>query len=150
MDKTLVENWNRIVHRNDTVYIVGDFIFRAKCTPDEYLSVLKGRKHLIIGNHDSKLLKNEEAMAMFVESTPYLKLDDKGRQVILCHYPIAEWDGYFRDKCYHLFGHVHNNFKNPWHGFMSKLHNCWNVGVDVTGYRPVTLDELIEGNVAHI
>ena len=40
MDKTLVENWNRIVHRNDTVYIVGDFIFRAKCTPDEYLSVL--------------------------------------------------------------------------------------------------------------
>ncbi|MBQ6398581.1 MAG: hydrolase, partial [Clostridia bacterium] len=48
----LIERWNRKVHRNDTVYIVGDFIFRCHRPPEEYFDLLKGKKHLILGNHD--------------------------------------------------------------------------------------------------
>ena len=52
MDAALICNWNSKVHRNDTVYIVGDFFFRAKRPAGDYLRELKGRKHLLIGNHD--------------------------------------------------------------------------------------------------
>lgn len=149
MDITLINNINARVKEDDDLYILGDFSFKGK-NPTEYLSRIHGKKHLIIGNHDGKLINNKEAMAMFEDVAPYRKINDNGRQVILCHYPIAEWDGFFRTNAYHLFGHVHNNFQNPWHEFMSKLHNNWNVGVDVTGYEPVTLDELIEGKTKNL
>ena len=35
--------------------------------PIVYLKQLKGRKHLIVGNHDRKLLKNPESQMYFVE-----------------------------------------------------------------------------------
>ena len=143
MNETIINNINAKVKNNDDLYILGDFSYKCK-NPVDYLSKINGKKHLIIGNHDGKLLENKVAMKMFIEATPYLKINDNSRQVILCHYPIAEWDGFFRERTYHLFGHVHNNFNNPWYEFMSKQHNCWNVGVDVTNFQPVTLDELIK------
>ena len=82
---------------------------------------------------------------MFVDIKHYDKINDNGRQVVLCHYPIAEWDGYFKG-VYHLYGHVHNNFANPWYKIMGSLKNCYNVGVDVCDYKPVTLDELIKNH----
>lgn len=60
MDAELIERWNRKVHRNDTVYIVGDFIFRCRRPPEEYFDLLKGKKHLILGNHDKYWLKKVE------------------------------------------------------------------------------------------
>jgi len=57
MDEELIERWNRKVHKNDTVYIVGDFIFRCHRPPEEYFDLLKGKKHLILGNHDKYWLK---------------------------------------------------------------------------------------------
>lgn len=57
MDATLIKNWNDKVARNDTVYILGDFLFRAKRFPEECLSELKGKKHLIIGNHEKYWMK---------------------------------------------------------------------------------------------
>ena len=30
---------------------------------------------------------------------------DNGRRVIMCHYPIIEWDGYFRGS-YLVYGHI--------------------------------------------
>ena len=35
-------------------------------------------------------------------------ISDEGRQVVLCHYPIANWYNQFRGAV-HLYGHVHNN-----------------------------------------
>ena len=43
MDTVLIKNWNDKVSRNDIVYIVGDFLFRAKRLAEEYLSELKGK-----------------------------------------------------------------------------------------------------------
>lgn len=142
MDKTIIDNINSIVKPDDDLYILGDFSFKSGKNPVEYLKQINGKKHLIIGNHDGIILSNNEARKQFVEITNYKRIDDNGRMVILCHYPIAEWDGYFRGS-YHLFGHVHNNFNNPWYKYMSSLNNCYNVGVDVTDFKPVTLDQLI-------
>lgn len=58
MDHTLIELWNRKVSREDDVYIVGDFACRNEREEEWYLRQLKGRKYLIVGNHDKKLLGN--------------------------------------------------------------------------------------------
>ena len=52
MDQALIDNWNRRVQPQDTIYILGDLMFRNKKPPEEYLRQLNGKKHLIIGNHD--------------------------------------------------------------------------------------------------
>ena len=51
MDAALIANWNRRVTDRDTVYITGDLCFRT-ADPLRYLTKLKGKKHLILGNHD--------------------------------------------------------------------------------------------------
>jgi calcineurin-like phosphoesterase family protein len=56
------------------------------------------------------------------------------------HYPIEEWDGFFRGS-YHLYGHVHNNDNG-----LRIIDRRYNVGVDVNDFEPKTLDELIEVN----
>ena len=60
MDKTIIDNWNGRISDNDDVYILGDFSYKSENTIT-YLKHLKGKKHLLIGNHDSRLLKTRLA-----------------------------------------------------------------------------------------
>lgn len=52
MNRTLVDNWNSRVTERDDVFILGDMFYRKKEGVEEILRKLKGRKHLIVGNHD--------------------------------------------------------------------------------------------------
>ena len=61
MDAVLIQLWNSRVTKNDQVYILGDFAFHNEKPYSWYLKQLKGQKHLVIGNHDKKLLKDAEA-----------------------------------------------------------------------------------------
>ncbi|MDE6707597.1 MAG: hypothetical protein K2K06_06135, partial [Oscillospiraceae bacterium] len=95
------------------------------------------------GNHDRKFLKNEKFQNLFVSVNNYLTIQDENRKVILFHYPILEWDGYFRDT-YHIYGHIHNS-----HNFANQIltqeqfKNAFNAGVDVNDFMPKTLTEFI-------
>lgn len=142
MNQTIINNINETVKPEDNLYILGDFAFKSG-NPVKYLKQIKCKMHLIIGNHDGNILKNNDARSYFESITSYKKIIDNGKTVVLFHYPIAEWDGYFKG-AYHLYGHVHNNFTNPWHKYMEQFDNCWNVGADVLDFIPVTLDQLIK------
>lgn len=54
MNERMIENNNRVVKPNDEVYHIGDFTYSdASIERVRYLlSRLKGRHHLILGNHD--------------------------------------------------------------------------------------------------
>ena len=52
MDEAIISNWNKRVTNSDTVFILGDMMFRMKKDPSEYLSRLRGHKILILGNHE--------------------------------------------------------------------------------------------------
>lgn len=108
MDAALINNWNAKVHRNDTVYIVGDFLFRAKCPAEEYLSVLKGKKHLIIGNHDKYWMKKVDLSVWFESVSPMLFVQDSGQTATLCHYPMMSWPDMSKGG-FMVYGHIHNN-----------------------------------------
>lgn len=140
MDKAIIDAWNKTVEPDDDVYIIGDLIYRSP-NPEQYLKALGGRKHLIKGNHDS-FIKNR-ALHRYFESIDDIKIiQDGSSQVVLFHYPMAEWPGYYRDSIL-LWGHLHNN-DNEAAKIMRQLKNNYNVGVDVIGFAPLTLKQIME------
>lgn len=145
MDETIIENINRKVTAKDDLYIVGDFCHwnTKTANPVDYLSRIKGKIHLITGNHDKNLLRNKEAKSYFVDIRQYADIKDGNRRVILHHFPLAEWDGYYNDS-YHIYGHIHNNTQSPAFLFMKTLERAFNVSADVLDFEPKTLDELIQ------
>lgn len=144
MDRVLIDNWNSRITKNDQVYILGDLALHNEKPYSWYLSQLKGQKHLIVGNHDRKLLKDSEAMQHFVSVDYYLELTDEKKRLIMSHYPIAEWNGFYRES-YHLYGHIHNNTKGVYQ-YMKQFDKALNVGCMINGYMPVTFNELIINN----
>ena len=90
-----------------------------------------------MGNHDY-YAKSTWVKELFASVDYYKEIYDKGRKVVLCHYPIARWNGIEKGS-YHLYGHVHSR---P--GEWLEWHNAFNVGVDVNDYKPKTLDQLIK------
>lgn len=145
MDKVLIDNWNSVVTDKDDVYILGDFAFRfERGKLEQYLSALKGRKYFILGNHDKEIrkLKHND---QFVWIKDYAEISDNGRRVILSHYPMVEWNGYFRNSI-HLYGHIHNNVENQAYKIVAQLQNAYNVGADILDFTPQTLDDVIKYN----
>lgn len=52
MDKELIERWNAVVSRDDTVFYLGDFTFSGLSRLPSLTRALNGRKLIIPGNHD--------------------------------------------------------------------------------------------------
>lgn len=90
----LIARWNATVKDTDDVYILGDLIYKAKKPAIWYLKQLKGRKHLIQGNHDFHILKDENLMKEFVSTDKMMYVKDGNYTIVLCHFPIAEWNRY--------------------------------------------------------
>ena len=133
MNDVMRRNWNKVVTDNDTVYILGDFAFRGS-NYKEYEKELNGKKIFLEGNHDS-----------FDRRMPdLLTVKDTGDKIVLCHYPIVEWNGFFRGVL-HFYGHIHNS-KNQAHELMSQVKNAYNVGADLLGFTPRTKGQIVNEN----
>lgn len=145
MDEAIIANWNSVVTDDDDVYIAGDFSFKSGKNPVEYLKRLKGKKHLIIGNHDGRILKDPAARKMFVEIKERMDINDNGRRIIIDHYPLVEWNGFFRGAL-HFYGHIHNNVENVTYKIISKIPNAYNVGADILDFTPRTAEQVIKFN----
>ncbi len=52
MNEKLIECWNKTIHQNDEVYILGDVTMVRPGRATEIITRLKGRKYLLMGNHD--------------------------------------------------------------------------------------------------
>ena len=144
MDQALIKLWNSRVNADDNVYIVGDFCYRNENAAEWYLRQLKGHKHLIIGNHDGVTLKNEKAMAYFESVDKMMHVSDDGKQICLCHFPIAEWNGYYKGS-WHIYGHIHNS-RNETYEFMKTKERALNAAACINNYTPVSMNELIRNN----
>ena len=107
MDKALIFNWNKTVDEDDTVYILGDFVWKTGKVAD-YCKQLKGHKVLILGNHDR--IKGPDRR-FFDGIYDYLEIKDNGFNVIMSHYPMLSYNKDYLDTSIHLFGHVHNSTK---------------------------------------
>ena len=147
MNKAICDNWNRRVNRNDTVFILGDFFFRNTVPANEYLQRLKGKKHLIIGNHDKGWMKKADLDRFFLSVQHFAELSDGNHKLVLCHYPLMTWNGASRGR-YLIHGHIHDNTDSEYWPLLCGMPNALNAGVEINGYAPVTFDELVANNVA--
>lgn len=124
MDHQLILNWNTTVKPNDTVFHLGDFAWKNY---EFYLEQLNGHIVRINGNHDPKNVW---------QGMDYLEIQTlQGEGVVLCHYPIEEWNGWYKG-IYHFHCHTHKP------QFVS-ARNRGNVTVEACDYRPILLEEAI-------
>ena len=140
MDEMLIRNWNETVKEDDTVYVVGDVGYNDNRVPGDALERLRGHKHLIRGNHDVGFDDGERLYDYFETVTDFNEIEDGSHHIILCHYPIVH-----NKKSYMIHGHLHQ-VNGIYYDILKKLPQVLNAGVDINGYRPVTLPELIENN----
>jgi len=133
MNEALVERWNETVGSDDVVWHLGDFAIRQRpAVVAELLARLNGRKHLVAGNNDPPATAELDG---WESVQPYVEITAEGVSLVLCHYPFRSWRGMGKGWL-NLHGHSHGRLK--------PLPRQFDVGVDVWGFRPVTLGEILD------
>jgi calcineurin-like phosphoesterase family protein len=131
MNEHMVECWNKTVNDYDIVYHLGDVYFDKG---HEILPRLKGRKRLILGNHDNG--KSEFIQKYFQRVLMWREFEEFN--CIMTHVPVHESALYKRK--YNLHGHVH---KGSHRGLIEdeRYINCC---VEVHNYTPVAIEDLVK------
>jgi len=103
MDKTIIDNWNSTVNDEDTVFLLGDFSSYGIEKNIQICSQLKGRKILVMGNHDTESEKYYFKCGFSSVSRYPIIYENFW---ILSHEPM-----YINSNMPYanIFGHVHNN-----------------------------------------
>lgn len=150
MNEKIKENWNRVVSKDDVVYILGDFMWKSKDSDVDFVKSLNGRKRLIKGNHDR--VKSAKFKSLFESINDYEKIKDKDRTVVLSHYPIVAYDGHYGGRNIHLYGHVHITpeyyfikdyiLKNKSDKYPMRMYNV-GVMMEWMNYAPQELDSIL-------
>ena len=138
MNKTIINNWNGIVTDQDDIYVLGDFFLG---TDTDYIrdtiGNLRGKIHLIIGNHDThaKIELYKELRICEVLYATQIKF--KKRLFYLSHYPTltATLQSNPEKAIFNLFGHTHSKNK-----FYENSPYMYNVAVDANDNAPVSID----------
>lgn len=121
MADKMIENWNRAISQDDTVYILGDFAMRKQGQEAylAYLEVLQGNKVLILGNHDfTSFSKEQKRIAKLKEVCDYKEVKEEDGSTVICsHYPILFYRRAYDPTFYHFCGHVHQTRED---GFLEK------------------------------
>jgi calcineurin-like phosphoesterase family protein len=136
MTEAMIAEWNDIVEPIDTVYMLGDVAFLSGYNAALVMMRLNGRKILIEGNHDRKTLLDVNFRKQFAEVHKYLDITYDGHNIIMFHYPIAEWDRMHRGAL-HFHGHLHGN-ESGLEGF-----RAMDVGMDATGFIVTEMEDAI-------
>jgi|TARA_R110001592_G_scaffold12762_1_gene60250 calcineurin-like phosphoesterase family protein len=129
MDSTLIKNWNKKVKKNDVVFHLGNFAWDP-ISARRVLKKLNGTIYFLKGSQDDALVEviNEFPKASIL-SESIVELADC--DLILCHYPLAVWNG--KDSgTIHIHGHTVFSYETN-----LKIENRFNVCTDFWGYTPV-------------
>lgn len=136
MNESIIKRINERVTSKDNLYILGDVGFGAVGDLVALLKRINGRKILVAGNHDKRYLKHPEFISVFKSVHEILEISDCHRKVVLFHYPMLSWNRAYHGSI-HLHGHVHNS------GVPYEPKNSYNVSIEMTDYRPMTLEEIL-------
>lgn len=124
-DETIIANWNHIVTKRDSVFVLGDVCFGQKNL--HKLGQLLGTKKLIMGNHDKYPITSY--LPYFSQVFGCVKY--KG--YILSHVPVHE--GQFNRFTGNIHGHLHDRTLDD------KRYIC--VSAEQTEFKPRLFEELV-------
>ena len=134
MDSHICDAICRKVLPDDDLWIIGDFAFAkeiSRAAIQARFASLPGRKHLVVGNHDLKWIRDLPWHSVH----DILTVKDEESTFVLCHYPMITWPR-ARYGTIQLFGHVHNNWRGS--------RNSVNVGVDVWDFAPASRRDILQ------
>lgn len=134
MNEALIQNWNKVVGREDRVFMLGDF---ALCGKDKIIEIgnrLKGRKILIKANHDGASLTTYYNAGFEMVS----RFSLLWRNFILSHEPVPE--------CQYpnIHGHLHQKDVEDCEDFARGVNPYINVSADKINFTPIEFKELIK------
>jgi len=138
MNRILLTNYNAVVGKDDTVYILGDICHHMSVNQaNSVIARMKGKKYLINGNHDKKY-----DPALFEDIKDFMTASLNGRFFALMHYPMLSWPKK-NSGSIQLHGHIHArmdyNEQNRNEGVFR-----YDVGVDANNFYPVSVKQIIE------
>ena len=143
-DKTIIKNWNETIDWDDDVYLLGDVMLENNDYGIYCLKQLKGKIHIIRGNHDSDMrmdLYKECHNVVEVCDAKFLKVNKQS--FFLSHYPCltANYDdGKPLNRCFiSLCGHLHS--KDKWIDFNKGL--IYHVEMDAHNCTPILIDDIV-------
>lgn len=137
MNEEMVREWNALIAPEDTTYILGDIAFCNVQTATGFLRRMNGRKVLIKGNHDRKLVQDKSFCNEFVSVEDYLDVTYNGTKIVMFHYPIFEWDQAHRGAV-HFYGHKHGGACPEVTQFRAR-----DMGMDATGVIAMSMEAAI-------
>lgn len=133
MDEYIIKKWNSVVNKRDFVYILGD-ITMEKTKWYFYLDQLKGKKRVVLGNHDFR--NHVPELLKYVDCVSGCEnFNHNGNKFFLTHIPIHPFELLYRVK-YNIHGHVHEN--------TLKDDKYINVSCEQIDYTPKTIGELLK------
>lgn len=132
MNKTLIENWNSAVSKDDIVWHLGDFAMGTKEQVTQIVEQLNGRIYLVLGNHDNHTMKwYYDCGFAKVYDRPVLYRDF----FIMSHHPRTANAPIYR----YFYGHVH--IQDEYRDFTS---NSICVCAERFGYTPILIDDALK------
>jgi len=149
MNETMIRNRNQVVSPGDLVWHLGDFSMGKRSRVSEIRQQLNGRIHLVRGNHDY----GKDTLSCFDEVHKSVVTELDGILVEMVHNPRAvQGHGVLA-----LCGHVHDLWVTKVKGteapeYAASDHidpsftvpvDIFNVGMDIRGFRPVSLAEVL-------
>lgn len=145
MNQKIINNINDKVQPNDIIFILGDFVFGEEKVKEILSRINCKNVHLVLGNHDVDIAKSKELKSLFKSVNNYLEisvqdlsLEHKYQRIVLCHYPILEWNRGHHGS-WMLHGHCHGQLTIP---EQLKNKRILDVGVDNLNFSPISYEEL--------
>ena len=134
MNKTMIDNWNKIVTDEDYVYFLGDFCLGGRENIKKFGLQLKGHKILITGNHDfsKKELYEEAGFETVYKKKAIVYFEKWDKTIHFSHKRVPNKDTVYLN----LYGHVHDKPEDD------ELHKC--VCVELHNYTPVLLEHFVQ------
>ncbi len=154
MNELIVNNINKYVKEDDILYHLGDWSFGGIENIWKFRKLINCKNiYLVPGNHDHHIKSNKilpnciirtfnlNSKDVFTEVLPELtKITIDKKEVILCHFPLEEWENMDRGSI-HLHGHSHHTKDYTDLNMYTKR---MDVGMDWEEFRPYSWEEIKE------
>ena len=141
MNDVIIDNWNRIVKKDDIVYHLGDFFLGSKFDLKNIVDRLNGIIYLIRGNHDRLTVKSYEDCGIIVLKNAPIIIDEY--KIMLSHRPLP--DRMIKKEYINIHGHIHQKkLEDIYDTTLFDKDKHINVSCDVLNFKPILLNNLLK------
>lgn len=143
MNEEIIRRWNEVVDIDEDVYVLGDIMLNDNDLGGKCVKQLKGRIHIVLGNHDTearvdlyKTFYNVVEVKDVIRGFKY-----NGYHFYLSHYPTLTGNlekESLKQMTLNIYGHTHQK-----ENFYEDRPYMYHVGVDSHNCYPVSIDQII-------